>query len=133
MMGSSTSRVLVISKDWNVRAAIAAQLQHEIGCQVESAHDLAGALERLIIRAAAVVIDWRDLETSPALWARFRAALRDAPMLVLASHWEAEHLRQLEIESTRILFLPFSIGEIAERTLEFLRETGGYGRTDRRN
>ncbi len=117
------TRVLVISRDWNVRALIAAQLQHEFGCPVDSADSLRGALERLILRAAVVVIDWRDLETPPALWSIFRAALRDARLLVLASPLEADRLQQLKIDSTSILFRPFTIAEIAARTHEFLTET----------
>ncbi len=126
-------RALVISKDWNVRALIAAQLRHDIGCQVDSADDLRAGLERLVYRADVVVIDWRDLELTAELWAKFSVARRNAPALVLASHLEVERLRQLCIDSSSILFRPFTIGEVAARTRELLMETRTYGRAYRRN
>ncbi len=130
---SGLERVLVISRDWHVRALIAAQLQGDLGCRVDSADDLRAALERLIMRASVVVIDWRDLETSPDLWSRFRVALRDAPMLVLASHLDKEQLYRLKIDSARILFRPFTVAEVAARAHEFLMETRTDGATYRRN
>jgi hypothetical protein len=125
-------RVIILARDWNERALIAAQLQEEVLCRVESAGDLEDGLALLILRAALVILDWSDQEISADLWSKFLAAARGAPILILARQLDREELARLLIDPASILFRPFTVGDIVRRACEWLEETPNHGRTNGR-
>lgn len=120
-------RVVILVRDWNERALVAAQLQEEIPCRVESGTDLEEGLALLILRAALIIVDWSGQEISPELWSRFRAAARGAPILILARQLDREELARLLIDPAHILFRPFTVGDVVRRAREWLEETPKHG------
>ncbi len=120
-------RVVIVARDLNERALIAAQLQEETPCRVESAADLEDGLALLILRAALIIVDWSDQEIAPDLWSKFRAAARGAPILLLARQLNREELARLGIDPANVLFRPFTVGDVVRRAREWLEETPKHG------
>ncbi len=106
--------VLIISRDWKLRAALRAELL-EAGVEalgMEFAEEAAGALPAGAWPSLLIV----DSETagSPGL----RQIPRSVPRLVVASRTDAPPPPDA---ATVVMFRPVSIGEIAARALQLLQ------------
>jgi DNA-binding response OmpR family regulator len=128
--GWQIERVVIIAQNWNERALIAAQLQEESVCRVESAGDLEVGLAQLILRAALIILDWSDQNVTSELWSKFQAAARGAPILVLARRIDHEELEKLGVNSASVLFRPLTVGQVVQRAREALKEARSYDGTD---
>ena len=111
-------RVVLVATDANERALIAAQLQEELACAVASAANADGALTLLVVRAALVIVDLRGLDGER--WEKLRAAARGSPLLVLASRAGSAVVALRE--DARVMYRPFTIGDVVARAREMLEE-----------
>jgi DNA-binding response OmpR family regulator len=118
-------RVLIIGQNAVERALIAAQLQEETPCAVESAATIRDALARLVIRPALVILDWSALAEDAQTG--FRAAARGAPMLLLASRDDGESLERAGVDLRCVIFRPFTVGDVVVRARELLEGASGIG------
>ncbi len=121
-LGWQTRRVLIIAQDWNARVLIAAQLQQEISCQVVGAANLEDGLERLPLLTSLIIVDWPSMNVAPDRWWGFRAAAARVPVLILARKSDRKELVRLGIETKSILFRPFTVGDVVNRSREMLGE-----------
>ncbi len=123
-------RVVIIAQDWNERALIAAQLQEESFCRVESAGNLEDGLAHLVLRAGLLILDWSNQKVTSELWSKFQVAARGAPVLVLARKFDREELEKLGVSPAGVLFRPLTVGQVVQRARESLKEARSFDGTD---
>lgn len=119
------ARIVIVGADLTERALIAAELQEEEQCRIESTESIQDALAFLILRASLVVMDWSGLDFPSRDWPRLQAGARGAPILVLAGSVDRAQIEQLGIPPTRVLFRPLTVGQVVARARELLLEGEG--------
>lgn len=113
-------RVIIASQNLNERALVAAQLQSEIGCHVDTCATLQQVLGLLVLRAALVIIDWSNLEIAASEWSKIQMNLRGARLIVLASHVDEKQMIESGIDFKLVMFRPFTVGEVVKQARELL-------------
>ncbi len=113
-------RMIMASQNLNERALIAAQLQSETTCHIDTCATLREVLGLLVLRAALVIIDWANVEMTESEWSKIQTNLRGARLLVLASHIDEKQMIELGVDFKSVMFRPFTIGEMVQRACELL-------------
>lgn len=124
MNENDRERVVIVSGDLTERALIAAQLQQDVGCRVEGVENMRDALAALVLTSALVIVDLSKVAGEFEL-SKFRAAARGVPVLVLASRADGERIKEFESDPARVLFRPFTVGDVVERAGRILAEAYG--------
>jgi DNA-binding response OmpR family regulator len=121
-LGWKVNEIILIVREWKMRALITAQLSEE-GYQVMALRIIEEAvmlLGRAMVRPRLIILDTTDQSLKEPVLADLRALAGDAPILVCTGPFDLAQFDFEEVGLTNLLVRPFTVGDVVKAVREVI-------------